>query len=43
MAETVRRISVMLSNCQCFHEKEVMTSRVPSSSLVAQMCTSLVW
>jgi len=35
MAETVRRISVMLNNCQCLHGKEMMTSRVPSSCLLA--------
>jgi len=27
----------MQSNCQCLHGKEMMTSRAPSSSLVAQM------
>ena len=37
MAETASRISVMLSNCRCLHGKELMTSRAPSSSLLAQM------
>jgi len=35
MAETVRRISVMLSNCQCLPGKEMMASRAPSSRLLA--------
>jgi len=43
MAETVRRISVMLRNCQCLHWNEMMTSRASSSSLLTQTCTSLVW
>jgi len=43
MAETVRRISVMLSNCQCLHWKKWLTSRASSRSLLAQMYTSLVW
>jgi len=42
MAETVRRISAMPSKCQCLHGEEMMTSRAPDS-LLAQMCTNLVW